>query len=203
MVKRASPKAPATALRHDRGRAGRRDLSGDGPGNSGAVGRRPRHRARGRRRARRHHAHLHGLPGDARHRTVDLRAARRQRLPATPRSSPCSIRRGRPTGSRRRAARNCAATASRRRNPRQSANARIAARTTPKRSAASARRRARRCGAAAPAPNRSTASNVTERAIPCPARGRGAARNARRRLDRLRRAAPNCATLSVSTPAST
>src|SRR5215217_730530 len=80
-------------------------------------------------------------------------------------STRSSRRPGPPTGSRPKAARSSTPTASPRRSPPASASpiARNADRPRPRRSAASDPRPASRSGAAAPAPNRSTCSNATER----------------------------------------
>ena len=95
----------------------------------------------------------------------DPRSARQRRLRRRRTSSACCSRRGRPTGSASAAASGFTPMASPRRAPRRPPNARYAARPTRWRSAASARRRARRNGAATPAWSRSNASNATTVAV--------------------------------------
>ena len=91
----------------------------------------------------------------------DPRRARRRRLRRRVHRARSCSRRGPPTGSRERGRERLKAYGIAPPTTRRPPNARNAARPTPRRSAASARPRARRNGAANPAWSRSTASNAT------------------------------------------
>ena len=107
---------------------------------------------------------LHRLPGDRRDRADDPRGARRGRLRRRRTSSACCSRRGPPSGSASAAASGCKAYGIAPPSPSATAECPQCGSTdTESKSAASARPRARRNGAAKPAWSRSTASNATER----------------------------------------
>ena len=136
-----------------------------GSGNPGSDDHRSRHRPRDCRRsaAGPDQPDLHRLPGDGRDRAIDPRGARRGRLPRRPHRAGAVPALDDRLDHASAAASGSTPTGSPRQAIQRPPNARNADRPTPSRSAASARPRARRSGAAHPAWSRSTASSATER----------------------------------------